>query len=572
MPGVHFRTLEKDPETGEDSAGLALVRLPRSTCWPTRRDGENREWGRYLAIHDGDGKVHHFAMPMAMMAGDGAEYRRELLRHGFVLAPGKTAREQLDIYLSMWRPKRRVRCVDRIGWHGPRFVLPDRTFGPGGETVVLQAEQAGEVHGRRQPRGLEAARGGPGRRQQPPRLRPFRQLRRAAAAPRRGQESGGFHFKGGSSIGKTSALHAARSTWGCALGSWRTTDNAAEATAAGACDTLHLLDEVSQADAPRGRRHGLHARQRHREEPRHPHRRGARGRDLAHPVPEHRRAEPRRQDRRGRQARPRRPVGARDRHPGRRRQGPGPVRHAARLRQRRRAGRPPAPVRRGPLGARRPRVPGADHRGPGRHRRDPARVHGDLAGGARCQPQADGQVGRVAARFALVAAAGELATALGILPWPEGEASAAAARCFNDWLAARGDSGPEEIASGIRQVRAFLELHGSSRFEEAWPRTHAADISRDASWPSTNASTGPGSGAWSTRAGRELGVLRPARGVARRGLRRLRRRGHRQGDDRQGLDASPARASTSPARSGCPASGKPRLYCITSSFLAGDEP
>jgi putative DNA primase/helicase len=63
-----------------------------------------------------------------------------------------------------------------------------------------------------------------------------------------GQESGGFHFRGGSSVGKTSALHAARPTWGCALGSWRTKDNAAESTAAGASDTLHLLDEVSQAD------------------------------------------------------------------------------------------------------------------------------------------------------------------------------------------------------------------------------------------------------------------------------------------------------------------------------------
>ena len=93
--------------------------------------------------------------------------------------------------------------------------------------------------------------------------------------------------------------------------------------------------------------------------------------------------------------------------------------------------------------------------------------------------QADGQVGRVAARFALVAAAGELATALDILPWPEGEASAAATRCFADWLAARGGNGPEEIAAGLRQVRSFLEMHGSSRFKAAWqqratfPETHA---------------------------------------------------------------------------------------------------
>src|SRR5689334_18189728 len=63
---------------------------------------------------------------------------------------------------------------------------------------------------------------------------------------------------------------------------------------------------------------------------------------------------------------------------------------------------------------------------------------------ANVPPGADGQVARVARRFGLVAAAGELATALGVLPWPEGEAERAAARCFADWLAARGGVGPAE--------------------------------------------------------------------------------------------------------------------------------
>jgi uncharacterized protein (DUF927 family) len=83
---------------------------------------------------------------------------------------------------------------------------------------------------------------------------------------------------------------------------------------------------------------------------------------------------------------------------------------------------------------------------------------------------ADGQVARVARRFGLIAAAGELAAGLGILPWPEGEAERAAARCFADWLRARGGNGPAELRDGIAQVRAFLEAHGSSRFEPAWIR------------------------------------------------------------------------------------------------------
>ena len=140
MPGIHFRCLDKDPKTGETQPGWHWFGSRLDVLGYTR-DGENREWGRYLAVYDSDGKTHYIAVPMATMAGDGTEYRRELLRHGFTLAPGKTAREQLEVYLSIWRPKGRLRCVDRIGWHGSRFVLPDRTFGPGGETIILQASR-----------------------------------------------------------------------------------------------------------------------------------------------------------------------------------------------------------------------------------------------------------------------------------------------------------------------------------------------------------------------------------------------------------------------------------------------
>ena len=248
-PGIHFRVKDSDPdpETGESTPGWHWFGSRLDVLGYTR-DGDGREWGRYLAVHDNDGNVHHVAMPMTATAGDGIEYRRELLRHGFTLAPGRNAREQLDIYLQMWKPTRRLRCVDRIGWHGSKFVLPDRTFGPGGETVILQAARppkfdlAGSLADWKR---LVAARAVGN-------SRLAFAISASFAGPLLhlpGDESGGFHFRGASSTGKTSALHVARSTWGCTLGSWRTTDNAAESTAAGACDTLYLLDEVSQAEA-----------------------------------------------------------------------------------------------------------------------------------------------------------------------------------------------------------------------------------------------------------------------------------------------------------------------------------
>jgi uncharacterized protein (DUF927 family) len=74
----------------------------------------------------------------------------------------------------------------------------------------------------------------------------------------------------------------------------------------------------------------------------------------------------------------------------------------------------------------------------------------------------------VCRRFALIEAAGRLATEFGITGWKADEADHAAAKCFEAWLERRGTPGEQEIETGIRQVRAYLEAHGSSRFEAAW--------------------------------------------------------------------------------------------------------
>ena len=81
-----------------------------------------------------------------------------------------------------------------------------------------------------------------------------------------------------------------------------------------------------------------------------------------------------------------------------------------------------------------------------------------------CPKGVDGQVSRVAERFGLVAAGGELATTLGIVPWEKGEALKAAATCFLAWLTERGGVEAGEVTTGIAQVRRFIELHGESRF------------------------------------------------------------------------------------------------------------
>jgi putative DNA primase/helicase len=79
-------------------------------------------------------------------------------------------------------------------------------------------------------------------------------------------------------------------------------------------------------------------------------------------------------------------------------------------------------------------------------------------------PGASGQVKRGGRRFALIAAAGEMATTAGLTGWPPGEAIRAAHTCFNAWLTLRGGAGSSEKTNMLRQVRSFLEANGEGRF------------------------------------------------------------------------------------------------------------
>jgi uncharacterized protein (DUF927 family) len=79
---------------------------------------------------------------------------------------------------------------------------------------------------------------------------------------------------------------------------------------------------------------------------------------------------------------------------------------------------------------------------------------------------ASGQAQRVAARFALAGAAGELATGWGITGWEPGAPIQAAITCFKAWLQAFGGEGNKEERAMIEQVRHFLELHGEARFTD----------------------------------------------------------------------------------------------------------
>ncbi|MDT4847794.1 hypothetical protein FQZ97_818630 [compost metagenome] len=75
------------------------------------------------------------------------------------------------------------------------------------------------------------------------------------------------------------------------------------------------------------------------------------------------------------------------------------------------------------------------------------------------------QAGRVADRFAVIALAGEMAIAYGLLPWPVGASLTDSLMLYREWLERVGNGNAEDrqILSGIA---SFIERHGSSRFSD----------------------------------------------------------------------------------------------------------
>ncbi|MBU1157698.1 MAG: DUF927 domain-containing protein [Proteobacteria bacterium] len=469
--GVFKRVDKKDKDSGEITTRWMRVCSELRVLAETR-DFDLRNWGRHLAIKTREGAVNTWTMPMQLLNGNGNEYRGILLSLGLEIESNAFARQALTEYINNARPNERWRCVDRIGWHGQVFVLPDdEIFGnTAGERILLQsnngASHAFKICGDLQGWQENIARYCAGN------SRLAFALSAAFAAPLlhlAGLEGGGFHFRGESSRGKTTALHVAGSVWGGGdmggyIKTWRGTGNGMEALGLGHCDALLCLDEMSLIDAreageaaemlangtgkARARQDGLGAPQ-------------ARWRTLFLSTGEVALAD--KMAEAGRRARAGQEVRLAD-IPADAGRGLGlfenlhdftdPAALADHLRQT--AGQHYGHAIRSFLDA----ICQAD----AQELSDTIRNYRESFTAQACPHTADGQVKRAARRFGLVAAAGEIAITLEILPWPEGEALEAAHACFRAWLENRGGSGAHEVGVIISQVKYFMEQHGESRF------------------------------------------------------------------------------------------------------------
>lgn len=465
--GVYYVPTARDKESGEWVEGA-----PEWVCSPLHvealtRDHAGGEWGRLLVFPDRDSTEHRWAMPSAMLAKDGAEVREVLLAQGLEITADPNRRRRLVEFIQGAEPGRFARCVTRAGWHADAFVLPACTIGSdGGEALVFQSAAPGDhklsVVGSLEDwrSHLSAPCAG--------NSRLVLALSAAFAAPclhLAGLEGGGLHLRGPSSCGKSTALAVAASVYGPPeyRREWRATDNALESVAALHCDALLPLDEIGQLESKhaaavayllsngqgksRSRRDGsLRA--------------PATWRVLFLSCGE---------------------IGLGDliADAGGKQRAGMEVRVVDVAAD---AGAGLGLFERLPDGmsagafADALKAAAAAHHGTAfpaflralvgdleRARRF-LRAAVDRLGAELVAGDAAGQVRRVAQRFAMTAAAGELATAHGITGWPEGAAEQAARVCFGAWLSARGGKGESEPREMLRQVQAFLELHSDGRF------------------------------------------------------------------------------------------------------------
>lgn len=427
----------------------------------TTFDDQERNFGRLLRFKNSLGHWRQWAMPMELLRASGDELRGELLAMGVEIDP--SGHRLLGRYLQALTPKRRVRCALSVGWAGDSYVLPDVVIGPHAAGVIFQSGERGhDEHSRAGT--LDGWRDGIASRAVGNPLLALA-LSASFAGPllaRCNAESGGVHFVGDSSTGKTTAIEAACATWGGPgfRRSWRATANGIEGAAAMFNDCLLALDEISECD-PREVGAIVYALGNGRGKQR------ASRSGAARTVTRWRCAVLSSGERTigttmaegGHRAKAGQSVRLLD-VPAARRFGAWDTLH----------GFPNGPALSDAI--KRTAATHYGHAGRAyleRLTRDP-RDFAEWLERIKSLPafSADGGEGqdkRAAARFALLALAGELATEYGITGWPEGEAINAAAEAFKAWRAMRG-TGNDERRQIIDRVADFIERHGDSRFSD----------------------------------------------------------------------------------------------------------
>ena len=431
--------------------------------------------GRLLEWQDSQGHIRRWAMPLRMLVMRGGDEVFSALLDSGLSYINLTKKHRLRDYLMACKPSERITCVERTGWHGKAYVLPNDSIGPDADRVILQTSgfagndfnQAGTLSAWQHQVAAFAVGNS----------RLCFALSMAFAAPLLslvGMEGGGFHFKGFSGDGKTTVAECAASVYGdpaTFVSNWRATGNAIEGIASRRNDALLCLDEMGQSDGAEAGQVAYmlangQGKARSRQDG------DLRERKLWRLLflstgelsLEDHAADAGKRTQAGMEARIIQiPTNTNGSH-GAFENLHGKSWHGALCEELKNA------ARRHHGTAFRAFIEGlarnVDHYSEAL-RGEIRRIAGTLT-----PTDAGGQVGRTINRFALVAAAGELATELGITNWPPGEAMRATRCCFEAWLDERGHLGNHEDAATLRQIRQFFTTNQYARFADWFDPKH----------------------------------------------------------------------------------------------------
>ncbi|MBA2057441.1 DUF927 domain-containing protein [Psychrobacter cryohalolentis] len=217
------------------------------------RDTSSGTWGRLLQWRDDDSVLHTWSMPLSLLQGDAREYRKELAGQGLNITTNPKQRSYLDTYIQNYPIHKRALCVDRLGWHEAQYILPDGAIGSDGKQLIVY-QSAHAINSTIAQQGtLEQWRD-----ELCKKLADQSRFVFSIACAFAGQllallddDGGGFHLLGSSSMGKSLSLKLAASVWGkpdSYTKTWRSTDNALEGTASEHNDSFLPLDEISECD------------------------------------------------------------------------------------------------------------------------------------------------------------------------------------------------------------------------------------------------------------------------------------------------------------------------------------
>lgn len=457
-------------------------------------DDKGENYGRLLRFLTPKGEWREWAAPMEMLAGDGSELRGELLRMG-VTIPQKQ-RQALTDYLMDSTPKRHALAATATGWHSPDlFVMPGGIIGAG--DVVFQSTEAGSQE-------YTTAGTAEGWRDSVAALClgnpvPMMAVCAALAGPLLwllDVDSGGFHFVGDSSSGKSVGALVACSVWGEPRNfkrNWNATSTGLEGLATMRNDTALILDEIGEAPAKdiggliyqlgngTGRQRGKVS-------------------GMARPVNVWRTiiistgemTVGKHMESGGQRIKAGQEMRLLD-IPAQRLYGAFDFLHGMELphnpdndAERRGAGQKFAETLRGNAASH------YGHAGPefvrwlisrsqtsSTSNNSDSQTLGELFARLREQfPVSTGQEARAAARFTLCALAGEMAITAEILPWKQGEALAAVRAMFEAWTEYRGRGQSEDVKI-LRAVAGFIARH-AARFEGTG--VHGEAVNNRAGW------------------------------------------------------------------------------------------